>query len=155
MTLPLRASAFSTCKAPVGLRLHQAIPCPALFAPREADSCRCIGDNAFTSAGEAELFAGRCLHGDALCVDARDPCDVRAHCVAVRRYARELADDRKIEMRNKATTCPHPIDRENKKSVGGRAAPLRIGWRKMRAKVAVGERAEDGIGECMKRNIGI
>src|SRR5262245_25016427 len=155
MTRLLRVSTSSICKAPVRPRLRRAIPCPASFAPREADSRRCIGDNAFTSAGEAELFAGRCLHSDALCVEARDPCDVRAHCVAVRRYAWELTDNREIEMRNKATTCPHPIDRENKEPVGRRAAPLRIGWRKMRANIAVGERAEDGIGKCMERNVGI
>src|SRR5262249_50887625 len=116
-TLLLRASASSICKAPVRLPPRRAIPCPASFAPREANSCRCIGDNAFAPAGEAELFAGCCFHGDALCVDARDTCDVLAHGIAMRRYARELADDRQIEMRNKTTTGPHAIDRENKKPV--------------------------------------
>src|SRR5262249_25954427 len=116
-TLPSQASASSICKALVRIPTRRAIPCPASFAPREANGCRCIGHNAFTSTGEAELFAGRCFHGDALCVDARDPCDILAHCVAMRGYARELADDREIEMRNKATTGSHAIDRENKKPV--------------------------------------
>jgi hypothetical protein len=73
----------------------------------------------------------------------------------MRRYAWELADNREIEMRNKATACPHPIDRENKKAVRRRAAPLRISWRKMRPNIAVGERAKDGVGEGMERNVGI
>lgn len=114
-----------------------------------------MGYNAFTAAGEAKLFAGRCFNGDAFRINARKPGDVRAHCVAMGGYAWKLADDREIKMRDKTTACTHPIHRKNEKSIGRRAAPLRIGRGKMRANVAIGERAKDGIGERMQRNVGV
>src|SRR4029078_1903489 len=105
----------------------------------EADGCRRLGDNAFTAAGEAKLFAGRCFHGDAFCITARKPTDGRAHCVALGAYSWELPDDREIKMRDKTTACTHSIHRKNEKSIGRRAAPLRIGWGKRAANVAIGK----------------
>src|SRR5260221_13905721 len=69
--------------------------------------------------------------------------------------AGSLAHDRQVEMSNAAVTCVHTVDRESEKAVGGCAAPLRVAGRKMRADVAIGQRAEDCIGEPMPRHVGI
>ena len=42
-----------------------------------------------------------------------------------------------------------------KETVGRRAAPLRVAWRKMAANIACADRAKHGIGNGVKRNIGI
>ena len=47
------------------------------------------------------------------------------------------------------------LDGECEEAVGRGAAPLRIAGRKMRADVAVGERAEDRVGERMQRDVGV
>ena len=47
------------------------------------------------------------------------------------------------------------LDREGQKPVGRRAAPLRIAGREMRADVAVGQRAENGVDQRMQRDVGI
>ena len=49
----------------------------------------------------------------------------------------------------------YPLDRKAQKAVGRRAAPLRIAGRKMRADIAVGERAENGVGQRMQGHIGV
>ena len=87
--------------------------------------------------------------------DAGEPGDVCAHGVAVRADARRLADDVDVEMGDAAAACVDALDRESEEAVGGGAAPLRIARRKMHADVAVGERAEDGVGERMQHHVGV
>ena len=62
---------------------------------------------------------------------------------------------RQIEMGDAAAARGHALDGELQEAVGRRAAPLRIARRKMRADVAVGERAEDGVGQRMQTDIGV
>ena len=49
----------------------------------------------------------------------------------------------------------HPLDRERQELVRRGATPLRIGRRKMRPDVAVGERAQNGVDQGMQRHVGI
>ena len=49
----------------------------------------------------------------------------------------------------------HALDREGEEPVGGGAAPFLVARRKMHADVAVGERAEDRVGQRMQRDVGI
>ncbi len=69
--------------------------------------------------------------------------------------ARRLADDGDVEMGDAAAALAHALRREGEEAVGARALPLRIAGRKMRADVAVGERAEDGVDQRMERRVGI
>ena len=49
----------------------------------------------------------------------------------------------------------HALAGEGEKAVGGGAPPLRIARRKVRADVAVGERAENGVDQRMQRDVGV
>ena len=49
----------------------------------------------------------------------------------------------------------HAFDRKRKKAVGRRVAPLRIAGREMRADVALGQRAQDGVDQRMQRHVGV
>ena len=58
-------------------------------------------------------------------------------------------------MRDAPAARAHALDREGQETVGTRAAPLRVtGW-KVHADVAVRERPQYGINQCVQHNIGI
>src|SRR4051812_37154819 len=75
------------------------------FAPGQAYGGASGGRDAFLAAGEAEPFAGRCLHGDARNVDAGDLGDLCPHCIAQRANFRPLADHGHLEIGNAPAAC--------------------------------------------------
>ena len=81
--------------------------------------------------------------------------DARPHRVAMRIDLRGLAHDRDIEMAHHAAALLHALDREGEEAVGRGAAPFLVARRKMHADIAVGERAEDRVGERMQRHVGV
>ena len=90
-----------------------------------------------------------------LSVDAGERGDVCAHGVAMRPDARGLAHDVDIDMGDAAAARGEALEREGDEPVGRGAAPLRIARRKMHADVAVGERAEDGVGQRVQDHVGV
>ena len=58
-------------------------------------------------------------------------------------------------MRDDAAQRPHAPHRVVEKDLGIGAAPLRIAGRKMRADIAVADRAEHRVGDRMQRDIGV
>src|SRR4051794_25698729 len=68
---------------------------------------------------------------------------------------RAFADDINVEMRDAAAARLQSLDREGDKAVGRRATPARIAGREMRANVAVGQRAENGIDHGMQDDVGV
>ena len=109
----------------------------------------------FAASRKSEPFRGRRLHADARHVDRQHARDGLAHGVAVGADARRLAEKRDVDIRD----APAPrrnarrgiLDEDARRS----ALPLRIARRKMRADVAVADRAEDGVGQRVKRHVGI
>ena len=87
--------------------------------------------------------------------NAGDRRNARAHGVAVRSNARRLAHNGHVEMRDHAGARAHALAGEGEKALGRGAAPLRIARRKVRADVAVGKRAEDGVDERVQRDVGV
>ena len=83
-------------------------------------------------------------------VDAGKLGDVGAHGVAMRADARGLAHDGDVEMGDAAAARVEALDREGEEPVGGGIAPLRIAGREMHADIAIGQRAEDGVGQRMQ-----
>src|SRR5438270_6098518 len=91
---------------------RSAITESPLPRPRQAHRGGRHGDDAFLAAGEAELFAGRRLHRDALDRHLGDLGDSLADGVAVRTDARLLAHNGEIEMGDPAAAFIDPLDRE-------------------------------------------
>ena len=58
-------------------------------------------------------------------------------------------------MCNAAAARFYTLDRESQEAIGRGASPLRIARRKMRADIAVGQRAEKGIDQRMQPNVGV
>ena len=73
----------------------------------------------------------------------------------MRTDARCFAHECEVEVRDAAAARPHPLRRERKETVGRCAAPLRVGRRKMRPDVAVGERAEHRVRQRVEAHVGI
>src|SRR5690242_3775047 len=138
----LQSSSRAIAAASVSRSAMAQIPLPG---PGQAYRGGRHGNDAFPAAGEAELFAGRRLHRDALDRHLGDLGDLLADHVAVRTDARRFAHDGEIEMGDLTAAFVHPLDREFQELVGRRAAPAWIVRREMLADVAVGERAENGI----------
>ena len=66
-----------------------------------------------------------------------------------------LAHDVDIDMREAAAARAQAIERKGQKAVGGGAFPLRVCRRKMHADIAIGERAEDGVGQRVQHDVGV
>ncbi len=73
----------------------------------------------------------------------------------MRANARRLADDVDIDMADAAAAFGEALDGEGQEAVRRRVAPLRIARREMHADIAVGQRAEDGIGERVQHDVGV
>ena len=101
------------------------------------------------------LLAGRRLHRHAIERKAGKLGDLGAHGVAVRPDLGRLAHQRQVEMGDAPAARFHALDREGEEPVGGRALPLRIAGREMRADIAVGQRAENGVGQRVQAHIGV
>src|ERR1700675_5130049 len=114
-------------------------------APRQADSGARGSGDAFFAPGKAEPLAGRRLDGDARDIDAADLGNARAHGVAQRSDLRTLADHRDFEIGDAAAARGDPLDGVFEELVGGGALPFDIAGRKMRADIAVRQRAENGV----------
>ena len=123
--------------------------------PRQSDGGRRIGGDSFAASGEAELFAGGRFHGDTIDGDAGNARDRLTHGVAVRADLRRLADDGEIKMRDAAAALRDAVAGEFEEAIGSRAFPLRIARREMRTDIAIGQRAEQGVGEGMQTDIGV
>src|SRR5215213_10510042 len=123
--------------------------------PGQADRRGGIRGDAFRAAKRAELLVCGRLDANAVERESRDFGDTRAHLVAARADLRRLAHDRDIEVTDDSAARFHAIDRELQELVGRSSAPLLVARGKMHANVAVGERAEDRIRECMERDVGI
>src|SRR5262249_32275156 len=124
-------------------------------APGQADGRSRHGGNAFAASGEAELLAGGRLDADAIDRDAGDLGDALAHGVAMRTDLRGLAHDGEIEVDDAAAALRHALDRELQETVRGGTLPPRIARRKVRADVAVGERAENRVDQRMQPDVGV
>ena len=93
----------------------------------------------------------------------RDAADVEARDSATRaRIASRwgpifgrFADERRIEMDDRAASRAHPLRRMGEEDLRRRALPLRVGGREMRADVALGQRAIERVGERMQRDVGV
>ena len=87
--------------------------------------------------------------------DAGDLGDARAHRVAVRIDLGASQTTVDVEMAITPPRVSHALDREREEAVRRRAAPLRVARRKVHADVAVGERAEDRVGQRMQHDVGV
>src|SRR3954452_2136291 len=126
---------------------------PALVVPGEADGGAGYCRDALLAAGESKAFAGGCFHGYPRQRKAGDLGDARAHGVPVRADLRPFADQRHIEVSNSPAARADPIDRVSQEFIGCRAVPLWIAWRKMRADIAVCQRAQDCIYQRVKSDV--
>ena len=61
----------------------------------------------------------------------------------------------KVEMDDDAAARGDPPGGVRQEPIGGCAFPLRVGGREMRADVAVGERAEDRVGQGVQPDVGV
>src|SRR5690349_4972714 len=99
---------------------------PALPGPWQPHRGGRHRDDAFLTAGEPELFAGRRLHRDAIDRHLGDLSDPFADGVAMRTDARRLAHDSEVEMRDLAAALRDPLHCKLEELVGRRALPARI-----------------------------
>src|SRR6478609_7341158 len=131
-----------------------------LFAPtcivpgKTNGGARGRGD-AFLAAGKAEPLAGRRLHRDARDVQSGDLGDARAHDVAQGPDFRTFADQRDFEIGDAAAACGDSIDGVFEELIGGRAPPLDIAGRKVRAYIADRQPTENGVNQCMQSDIAV
>src|SRR5215216_6201109 len=99
--------------------------------PGQADRRGRHRDDAFPASGEAELLAGRGLHGDAVHRDVGDLGNALADRVAVRADPRGLADDGQIDVRDLAAALGDALHRKLEELIRRRALPARIVRREM------------------------
>ena len=66
-----------------------------------------------------------------------------------------FADDGEIEVRDAAAARRYALDCETQEFVGRCTLPLRITRRKVRADIAIGQRAENGVDQRMQPNVGV
>src|ERR1700687_3146510 len=86
--------------------------------PGQPHGRRGISRDTFAAAGEAELFAGGCLHCHAVDRDTGERGNLCAHGIALPVDARRFANDSKIEMGDAAATRFHTLDCEGQKAIG-------------------------------------
>ena len=126
----------------------------ALPIGRRTVAIACDGD-AFAPPGEAEALGGRGLDGDATDVEASDLRDRLADDVAMRADLRRLADDRRVEMGDQPAAGGDARDSIFQEDVGRSAFPAHVRGRKVRADVAIGDGAENGVGEGVQQHVGV
>ncbi len=80
---------------------------------------------------------------------------LRAHGIAQRADFRPLADHGDFEIGDASAARGDALDRVFQEAVGGGAFPLRIAGRKMRADIAIGQRAQDGVDQRMQADIAV
>ncbi len=111
--------------------------------------------DAFAAPGKAELLARRRLDRDAADIEAGDLGDTAAHRLAVRADLRRFADERRVEMDDRAAARTHTFGRMGEEHLRRRALPLRVRRREMLADVALGERAIDRVGKRVQADVGV
>ena len=111
--------------------------------------------NAFLAAGEAEPFAGGRLDGDARTLTPVVSAIPRAWCRATVRSVRALADQRDFHVRDAAAAGGDAVHRVFEEAVRRRSLPCGRSGRKLRTDIAVGQRAKDGIDQCMEADIAV
>src|SRR4051794_11082903 len=128
---------------------------PTFVCPRKTNGGARGRSDAFLAAGKAESLAGGRLDGDAGDVDARDLGNARAHGVTQRADLRPFADQRNLEVGDPAAARGDALDGVGEKFVGRGALPLHVAGWKVRADVAVRQRAEDGVDQRMQSDIAV
>src|SRR3984957_5246621 len=123
------------------------------IAPGQADGGARRGGDAFLATGESEPFAGRRFHGYPRNVQSGDLRDARTHGIPQWSDLRTLTDQGDFEMGDASAARTDTIDRIFEKLVGRSALPLDVAGRKMRADIAIRQRAEDGVDQRMKADI--
>ena len=78
-----------------------------------------------------------------------------AHRVAIRPDARGLAEQRDVGMHDRPAALSHQRSGMFEKQLGGNAAPARVRRREMHADIALGDDAEQRVGQRMQGHIGI
>src|ERR1700754_4218961 len=124
-------------------------------APGEANGGTGHRGDAFLPARKTEPLAGGGFHRHPRQIQPSDFRDPRAHGIAMLTDLRPLADQRHVEMGDASAARGDAIDRVFQKLMRGGALPLRIAGRKMRADIAIGQRAEDRIDQRMQADIAI
>src|ERR1700682_2063861 len=124
-------------------------------APGQADGGARGRGHAFLAPGEAEPLTGRRLHRNARNVQSGDLGDPRTHGVAQRSDLRALADQRYLEVSNAPAARGDAIDGGFEEAVRCGALPFGITRRKMRADIAVRQRAENGVNQRMETDVAV
>src|SRR5882762_2578232 len=128
---------------------------PALIVPGKTDGGARSRSDAFLAAGEAEPLAGGRLHGDARDVHARDLADARPHGVAQGTDFWPFADQCDFEIGDPAAARGDAFDGVFQELVRRGTLPLHVAGRKVRADVAVRQRAENGVHQRMQADIAV
>jgi len=109
----------------------------------------------FAAAGKTQSL-GRCrLHTNPHGRNRKDFGDAFADRGAVRADLGRFGNDRQVDMADPPAARRDALAGERQEAVRCRAAPLRIARRKMVANIAFAKRAEQRIGQRMKRDVGI
>src|SRR5262245_3635208 len=111
-------------------------------------------DPAATS-DEAETSMGGGLDADLRVIEAKALGEIRTHRIAMGPDARCLADEGHIDMHDFATARLDPGHGVFEKQFRGRAPPACIRRREVNADIAVGDRAEQSVGQRMHADIGV
>ena len=78
-----------------------------------------------------------------------------AHRLAMRADLRRFANERRVEIDNQTAARSDAACGMGKEDFRRRILPLRIGGREMGPDVALGERAVEGVGERVQRDVGV
>src|SRR4051794_37818082 len=128
---------------------------PTFVVPGKADGGAGHRGDAFLAAGKPEPFAGGGLHRDARQSKTSDLRDPRAHGFAQGADLRPLAYQRDVEMSDAPAARGNAVDGIFQEAVGRSILPLRIARRKMRADVAVRQRAQNGIDQRVQPDVAV
>src|SRR5215469_6988356 len=128
---------------------------PLRNSRRKAHGGDRLGGDALAATREAELFGRRCLDADAVCREAENGRHPLDHRPAIGCDPGPLTDDSDIDRADDTTLCSHQIRGVAQELVGSGAAPARFARRKMHPDIAGADRAEYGVGQSMKADIGV
>src|SRR5262249_56561396 len=113
------------------------------------------GGYALLWSDNAGRFIGGGLDARPANVEAKALGELRAYRVPVRPDAWALADEGEIDVNDHTATLFDPRRSVLEEYFRCYAAPALVRWWKMNADIAVGDRAEQRVGDCMHANIGV
>src|SRR5205085_8943774 len=126
---------------------------PTFIVPGKTDSGAGGRGDAFLAPGKAEPLAGGRLDRNPRDSHASNLRYPRAHGVAQRPDFRTFADQRDFEIGDAAAARGDAIDRVFQEAVGGSALPFGIAGRKVRADIAIRQRAQNGVDQRMQADV--